>query len=260
MSDMLKIADKTFHSRFMIGTGKFPSDMIMNECLDASAAEIITVAVRRVDLKNPGDNMLAALAGRKIFILPNTSGAQDADEAIRIAMLARSMGLSNWVKLEVTPDPKHLLPDAEETLKAARVLVAKGFVVLPYINADPVLAKKLEDAGTATVMPLASPIGTNKGIKTIDAIKLIIEQSNVPVVIDAGIGRPSDACLAMELGADACMLNTAIATSNSPVDAAAAFRLAIEAGRRAFLAGLSPERDTAIASSPVEWLLKENKK
>lgn len=260
MGDKLVIAGRKFSSRFMIGTGKFPSDVIMNKCLEASGAEIITVAVRRVDLKNPQSDILSALDPKKIFILPNTSGAQDADEAVRIAKLARSMGLSNWVKLEVTPDPKYLLPDGEETLKAARILVKEGFVVLPYINADPVLAKKLEDAGTATVMPLAAPIGTNKGMRSVDAIRMIIEQANVPVVIDAGIGRPSDACLAMELGAAACMINTAISTSKDPAAMAAAFKSAIEAGRKAYLAGAGPVRDTALASSPLGWLSKGNKK
>ncbi len=257
MADLLNIAGREFKSRFMIGTGKFPSDEIMNDCLKESGAEIITVALRRVDLKNPeGSDMLRVLDPKKIFILPNTSGAANADEAVRTAMLAREMGLSSWIKLEVTPDPRYLLPDGEETLKAAKILVKEGFSVLPYMNADPVLAKKLEDAGCATVMPLGAPIGTNRGLTTIEQIKIIIAQSNVPVVIDAGIGRPSDACLAMELGADACMINTAISASPNPPQTAAAFKLAIEAGRKAYLAGHAAKRDTARPSSPVEWLSK----
>ncbi|PKL92149.1 MAG: thiazole synthase [Candidatus Goldiibacteriota bacterium HGW-Goldbacteria-1] len=256
MDDILKIADREFKSRFMIGTGKFPSDEIMNKCLDASEAEIITVAVRRVDLENPNADIMSALDPKKIFILPNTSGAQNADEAVRTAMLARGMGLSNWIKLEVTPDPKYLWPDGDETLKAARILVKEGFVVLPYIGPDPVLAKKLEDAGTATVMPLASPIGTNKGMKSIDTIKIIIEQAGIPVVIDAGIGSPSDAALAMELGADAVMINTAISASPDPVRMAEAFKLAARAGRLAYLAGMAEKRDNARPSSPTDWLVK----
>ncbi len=256
MNDILKIADREFKSRFMIGTGKFPSDEIMKKCLEASEAEIITVAVRRVDFKNPNADIMPALDPKKIFILPNTSGAQNADEAVRTAMLARAMGLSNWVKLEVTPDPKYLWPDGDETLKAAKILVKEGFVVLPYIGPDPVLAKKLEDAGTATVMPLASPIGTNKGMKSVDTIKIIIEQAGIPVVIDAGIGAPSDAALAMELGADAVMVNTAISASPDPVKMAEAFKLASRAGRLAYLAGMAEKRDTASPSSPTDWLVK----
>jgi thiazole synthase len=239
----------------MIGTGKFPSDEIMKECLKRSGAEIITVALRRVDLNNPDkSDMLSVLDPKEIFILPNTSGAQNADEAVRLARMARAMGLSNWVKLEVTPDPKYLLPDPEETLKAARILVGEGFVVLPYINADPILAKKLEEIGTATVMPLASPIGTNKGLRAIDAIRIIVEQSMVPVVVDAGIGKPSDACLAMELGVDAVMINTAISAAPNPPETAEAFRLAIEAGRKAYLAGYASQRETAKPSSPTSWV------
>jgi len=254
--DKLIIARREFTSRFMIGTGKFSSDETMNNCIVCSGAEIITVAVRRVDLKNPECDILSFLDPKKIFILPNTSGAQNAEEAIRIAMLARQMGLSNWVKLEVTPDPKYLLPDGDETLKAAKFLVKEGFIVLPYINADPVLAKKLEEVGTATVMPLAAPIGTNKGLTTEDSIKIIIEQANIPVVIDAGIGRPSDACRAMELGAAAVMVNTAVSTSADPALMASAFKLAVESGRKAYLAGLGHMSDVARASSPTSWLSK----
>ncbi len=256
MYDILKIADKKFRSRFMIGTGKFPSNKIMNQCLEKSGAELITVALRRVDLDDPGNDILSALDPKKIFILPNTSGAQNADEAVRTAKLARSMGLSNWVKLEVTPDPNYLLPDPVETFNAAKELIKDGFVVLPYIGADPVLAKKLEEIGTATVMPLAAPIGTNKGLKTLDSIKIIIEQSMVPVIIDAGIGKPSDACLAMELGADGVMINTAISTSPDPAGISEAFKLAVESGRKAFLAGLADENTKARTSSPMDWVIK----
>jgi thiazole synthase len=251
MGDSLSIGGRKFTSRFMIGTGKFPSDEIMTQCLFESGAEIITVAIRRVDLKNPDSDILRVLDPEKIFILPNTSGAQNADEAVRLAMFAQQMGFSSWIKLEVIPDPQYLLPDSEETLKAARILVKNGFTVLPYINADPVLAKKLEDAGCAVVMPLAAPIGTNRGLTTIDQIKIIIEQSNIPVVIDAGIGRPSDACLAMELGADACMINTAVSAAPKPSVTAKAFKLAIEAGRQAYLGGHAVRHDTARASSPA---------
>lgn len=248
--DRLVIAGREFTSRFMIGTGKFPSDEIMTQCLFESGAEIITVAIRRVDLKNPDSDILRVLDSKKIFILPNTSGAQNADEAVRLAMFAEQMGFSRWIKLEVTPDPRYLLPDPEETIKAARILVKKGFTVLPYMNADPILAKKLEDAGCAAVMPLAAPIGTNRGLTTIDQIKIIIEQSNIPVVIDAGIGRPSDACLAMELGADACMINTAVSAAPNPPLTAGAFKLAIEAGRQAHLGGHAAKSGAARASSP----------
>ena len=256
MDDFLIIAGRQFKSRFMIGTGKFPSDEIMSECIKVSGAEIITVAIRRVDFKNPRADILSALNPETIFILPNTSGAQNAEEAIRTARLARAMGLSNWVKLEVTPDPRYLWPDGEETLKAARILVNEGFVVLPYMSADPVLAKKLEEAGCATIMPMAAPIGSNKGLMTLDEIKIIIEQSSLPVVIDAGLGSPSDAAHAMELGADAVMINTAISASADPIKMAEAFRLAVEAGRLAHLSGLVEKRDDARPSSPVDWLIK----
>jgi thiazole synthase len=256
MDGNLKIGDKEFKSRFMMGTGKFSSDEVMNRCLAASGAEVITVALRRVDINRPDAGILAALDPGKIFILPNTSGAQNADEAVRTANLARAMGLSNWVKLEVTPDPKYLWPDGDETLKAARILVQEGFVVLPYIGPDPVLARKLEDAGTAAVMPLAAPIGSNKGIRSADTIRMIIEQAGIPVVIDAGLGSPSDAALAMEMGADAVMINTAISASADPEKLAEAFRLAVLAGRLAYLGGMAQKGDAAKASSPTEWLVK----
>lgn len=256
MNEPLRLGGKTFNSRFMIGTGKFPSDEVMNRCLEASEAEIITVAVRRVDPRHPDTGILSALDPGRIFILPNTSGAQNAEEAVRTANLARGMGLTNWVKLEVTPEPRYLWPDGDETLKAARILVKEGFVVLPYIGPDPVLARKLEDAGTAAVMPLAAPIGSNRGIRSADTLRIIIEHAGVPVVVDAGLGAPSDAALAMEMGADAVMVNTAISTSADPVRLAEAFKLAVRAGRLAFLGGLAPERGTAQPSSPTEWLVE----
>ena len=209
-----------------------------------------------MDLELPDISILTALDPARIFILPNTSGAQNSDEAVRTARLARAMGLSHWVKLEVTPDPKNLWPDGDETLKAARILVGEGFVVLPYIGPDPILARKLEDAGTSAVMPLAAPIGSNKGMRSADAIRMIIEQASIPVVIDAGLGSPSDAALAMEMGADAVMVNTAISASNDPETMALAFKLAVRAGRLGHDAGLARKRDTARASSPTDWLVK----
>lgn len=252
----LIIAGKEFDSRLLLGTGKFSSPEIMQKAIKASGSQIVTVALRRVDITSPEDHILKHIDFKKIQLLPNTAGAQNAKEAVRLARLAKASGLSNWIKLEVTPEPKYLLPDGEETLKAAEILVKEGFVVLPYIQADPILAKKLEEIGTATVMPLGSPIGSNKGLKTIDAIKIIIEQANIPVVVDAGLGSPSHAALAMEIGADAVLINTAIATSNNPVLMAEAFKLGVEAGRKAYLAGISAEKQSAEASSPLSWISK----
>ena len=252
----LIIAKNEFNSRLFLGTGKFSSPEIMKQAFQASGTEIITVALRRVDLNNPHDNILDNIDLNRYQILPNTSGAQNADEAVRLARLARASGLSAWVKLEVTPEPRYLLPDSDETLKAAKILVDEGFIVLPYIQADPILAKKLEDVGTATVMPLASPIGSNKGMKTIDSIKIIIEQATVPVVVDAGLGKPSDAAQAMEIGADAVLVNTAIATAGDPVIMGKAFCLAVEAGRMAYETGAASEKMTADASSPFKWISK----
>jgi thiazole synthase len=256
MSDKLVIAGREFNSRLMVGTGKFSSNKLMAEAIEASGTEIVTVALRRVDIENKNDDMLASIDREKYLLLPNTSGARTADEAVRLARLARAATGSNWLKLEITPDPYYLLPDPVETLKAAQILVKDGFVVLPYINADPILAKKLEDAGTATVMPLASPIGSNQGLKTRSAIEIIIEQSNVPVVVDAGLGLPSHAAEAMEIGADAVLVNTAIATAQYPVKMAAAFKLAVEAGRIAYCSGARSESKQANASSPLTGFLK----
>jgi len=252
----LTIADRTFHSRLLVGTGKFSSTQLMVRAIESSGAEIVTVALRRVDLKNPQDDLMNAIDPEKFLLLPNTSGARDAEEAVRLARIARAAGCQPWIKLEVTPDPHYLLPDPVETLKAAEILVKEGFVVLPYINADPVLAKRLEDAGTATVMPLGAPIGTNRGLKTRDSIQIIIEQARIPVVVDAGLGAPSHASEAMELGADAVLVNTAIAVARNPVVMAEAFKLGVEAGFRAYRAGLGKQRITAEASSPLTGFLR----
>jgi thiazole synthase len=256
--DALVIAGRRFGSRLMIGTGKFPSAAALRAAIDASGAEIITVALRRVDLSQPDDQgILSAIDPTRQLILPNTSGARTADEAVRLAKLARAAGLEPWVKLELTPEPRYLLPDPIETLKAAERLVKEGFVVLPYIQADPVLAKRLEEAGTATVMPLGAPIGSNRGLKTRDLIRIIIEQSKVPVVVDAGLGAPSHAAEAMELGADAVLVNTALADARDHGAMARAFALATVAGRIGHLAGLGPERGAAAASSPLTGFLSE---
>jgi thiazole synthase len=258
MSDSLVIAGREFRSRLLVGTGKFPSSEALGAALDASGAEIVTVAMRRADLDKPGaDSILSALDRDRHLILPNTSGARTADEAVRLARLARAAGLEPWVKLELTPEPRYLLPDPVETLEAARVLIEDGFVVLPYIQADPVLAKRLEELGTATVMPLGAPIGSNRGLKTRDMVRIIIEQSQVPVVVDAGLGAPSHAAEAMELGADAVLVNTALADAEDHGEMARAFALATEAGRKAFLAGLGPTRDRAEASSPLTGFLAD---
>ena len=255
--DRLVIAGRQFDSRLLVGTGKFASPQVMAQALAACGAEIVTVALRRVEIGNPQDDTLREIDRDKFLLLPNTSGARNAEEAVRLSRLARAATNINWVKLEVTPDPYYLLPDPVETLKAAEILVKEGFVVLPYINADPILAKRLQEAGTATVMPLGSPIGSNQGLKTRAAIEIIIEQSSVPVVVDAGLGLPSHAAEAMEIGADAVLINTAIATAADPCEMARAFKLAVEAGRRAFLAGPRAPMERAEASSPLTGFLRE---
>lgn len=255
MSDILIIAGREFRSRLFVGTGKFRSPEIMRDAVRESEAEIVTVALRRVDFDPAGPNLLETLDREKILILPNTSGAATAEEAVRLARLARAGGLSHWVKLEVTPEPKWLLPDPVETLRATEILVKEGFVVLPYMGADPILAKRLEEAGAATVMPLGSPIGTSRGLKTRDALAIIVEQARIPVVVDAGLGAPSHAAEAMELGADAVLVNTAIAVARDPIRMARAFRWGVEAGRAAYLAGTAPRRDEAQASSPLTGFL-----
>ena len=257
--DKLIIADKTFASRLFTGTGKFSSGQLMEDALLASGSELVTLALKRVDLDNKEDDLLKHLDHKQFNLLPNTSGARTAKEAILAAKLAREALETNWLKLEIHPDPKYLMPDPIETLKAAEELVKDGFVVLPYVHADPVLCKRLEDVGTAVVMPLGSPIGTNKGLKTIDFLEIIIEQANVPVVVDAGIGAPSDAAKAIEIGADAVLVNTAIAVSNNPVEMAKAFRLAVEAGRIAYEAKLAKPKlnKEAQASSPLTEFLQD---
>jgi len=256
-NDPLIIAGRAFTSRLMVGTGKFPSAEALQEAVQNSGSEIITVALRRVDLSHPEvDSIMSVLDQDRYLILPNTSGARTAEEALRLSRMARAMGLPPWVKLELTPEPKYLLPDPVETLKAAEMLIQEGFVVLPYIQADPILAKRLEELGTATVMPLGAPIGSNRGVRTRDMIRIIIEQSKVPVVVDAGLGAPSHAAEAMEMGADAVLVNTALADAADHGMMARAFALAVEAGRLAFLSGLGPERETAEASSPLTGFLK----
>lgn len=252
-----KIGDKTFHSRLFLGTGKFGSNQQMEEAILASGSELVTVALKRIDLETETDAILSHLKHPLINLLPNTSGARNAKEAVFAAQLAREALETNWLKLEIHPDPKYLMPDAIETLKATEALAKLGFIVLPYIHADPVLCKRLEDAGTSAVMPLGSPIGSNKGLKTIDFLEIIIEQSRVPVIIDAGIGAPSDAAKAMELGADAVLVNTAIAVARNPILMAEAFREAVIAGRKAFESQLAQKVNRAMASSPLTAFLYE---
>ncbi len=256
-NDPLIIAGRAFHSRLLVGTGKFPSAAALTAALQAATVEIVTVALRRVDLGQPAsDSILSVLDPEKYLILANTSGARTAEEALRLAKMARAMGLPPWIKLEITPEPKYLLPDPVETLRAAELLIKEGFVVLPYIQADPILAKRLEELGAATVMPLGAPIGSNRGVKTRDMIRIIIEQASVPVVVDAGLGAPSHAAEAMELGADAVLVNTALADARDHAAMARAIALAVEAGRLAYLAGLGPERPAASASSPLTGFLE----
>jgi thiazole synthase len=250
MDDTLTIAGRSFDSRLILGTGKYETFELMRAAVEASGAEMVTVAVRRIDFDEPREDITSFLPGG-ILLLPNTSGCETAEEAVRMAKLARAGGLPDWIKLEVIPDPRYLLPDPLETLKAAEALVADGFTVLPYMLPDPVLAKRLEEAGCATVMPLAAPIGTGRGLKLRDSIRIMIEQAEVPVVVDAGLGAPSHAAEAMELGADAVLVNTAIARADDTVAMARAFRLAVEAGRAARLAGIMDEQETAVPSSPV---------
>ncbi|GEP92955.1 thiazole-phosphate synthase [Chitinophaga terrae (ex Kim and Jung 2007)] len=256
--ESLTIADKVFSSRLFTGTGKFASNNLMSSALLVSGTELVTVALKRVDLNNPGDDMLAHLRHPRISLLPNTSGARTAKEAVYAAQLGREALDTNWVKLEIHPDPRYLMPDPIETLLAAEELVKQGFVVLPYVHADPVLCKRLEDVGVAAVMPLGSPIGSNRGLKTAEFLEIIISQSRVPVVVDAGIGSPSDAAKAMEMGADAVLVNTAIAASGKPVQMAAAFKAGVEAGRMAYEAGLSGSSLQASASSPMIAFLNES--
>lgn len=251
----LTIADKTFASRLFLGTGKFGSLQDMTQAVLISESELVTMALKRIDTHKKDGDLLSALQIPNVNLLPNTSGARTAKEAVLAAQLAREALETNWVKLEIHPDPRYLLPDPIETLKATEELAKLGFVVMPYIHADPVLCKRLEDAGTAVVMPLGAPIGSNKGLLTVDFLEIIIEQSKVPVVVDAGIGAPSDASKAMELGADAVLVNTAIAVARNPVQMAEAFKEAVIAGRKAYLAGLGSVQSVARASSPLTAFL-----
>ncbi len=258
MTDILKIGDRGFTSRLFVGTGKFSSPEIMLEAIKASGSEMITVAMKRVNMMNEAtDEMLTHINREFVQLLPNTSGVRNAKEAVLAAQMSREIFNTSFIKLEIHPDPKYLMPDPIETLKATEILAKDGFTVLPYIQADPVLCKLLEDAGTAAVMPLAAPIGTNKGLVTRDMLEIIIEQSRVPVVIDAGLGAPSHAADAMEMGADAVLVNTAIAVAGDPIMMAAAFKKAVEAGREAFNAGLGTISTSAQATSPLTSFLKD---
>jgi len=254
--DQLVIGDKQFSSRLFTGTGKFNDQHTMVAALQASHSELVTMALKRVDMQHQDDDILAPLIKNGMNLLPNTSGARNAKEAVFAAELARQALQTNWVKLEIHPDPKYLLPDPIETLKAAEALANKGFIVLPYVHADPVLCKHLETAGCAAVMPLGAPIGSNKGIKTAEFLEIIIEQATVPVVVDAGLGSPSHAAFAMEMGADAVLVNTAIAVAGDPVAMSEAFAKAVEAGRQAYLAGLGGQSTQAVASSPLTAFLE----
>ena len=252
----LIIAGREFNSRLFLGTGKFNNNTLMTEAIKASGTEMVTVAMKRVELDDANDDLLTHITQvPDIQLLPNTSGVRNAEEAVFAAQMAREAFGTNWLKLEIHPDPKYLLPDSVETLKATEKLVKMGFVVLPYCQADPTLCKHLEEAGAATVMPLAAPIGTNKGLRMKDFLRIIIEQATVPVVVDAGIGAPSHAAEAMEMGADCCLVNTAIAVAGNPVAMAEAFRKAVEAGRMAWEAGLGAVSDSAEASSPLTAFL-----
>ena len=256
MNDILEIGDRKFTSRLFVGTGKFASNRLMLESILASGSQMITVAMKRVNMMNEAtDDMLTHINREHVQLLPNTSGVRNAKEAVLAAQMSREIFETNFIKLEIHPDPKYLMPDPVETLKATEELAKYGFIVLPYIQADPVLCKLLEEAGTAAVMPLAAPIGTNKGLVTRDMLEIIIEQSSVPVVVDAGLGAPSHAAEAMEMGADAVLVNTAIAVAGNPVEMAIAFKLAVEAGRKAYLAGLGTVASRAVATSPLTSFL-----
>ncbi|SJN49492.1 Thiazole biosynthesis protein ThiG [Sphingobacterium sp. JB170] len=257
MQNMLNIADHTFDSRLFLGTGKFNSAQSMCQAIDASRTQMVTVALKRIDLDSHNDDILEHIQRKAVRLLPNTAGARNAKEAVLAAQLAREALQTNWIKLEIHPDPRYLLPDPIETLLACEILAKDGFIVLPYIHADPVLCKRLEEVGTSAVMPLGSPIGSNSGLKTLDFLRIIIEQSTIPVIVDAGIGSPSDAALAMEIGADAVLVNTAIASSSNPALIADAFAMATIAGRKGFEAGLAPRYNKAVASSPFTKFLQQ---
>ena len=257
--EKLVIAGREFRSRLFLGTGKFSSNDLMKRAINASGTEVVTLAMKRIELDDKDDDMLQHIINPNIQLLPNTSGVRNAEEAIFAAQLSREAFGTNWSKLEIHPDPRYLLPDSTETLKATEQLVKMGFVVLPYCQADPTLCKRLEEAGAATVMPLGAPIGTNKGLQTREFLRIIIEQSGVPVVVDAGIGAPSHAAEAMEMGAAACLVNTAIAVAGNPERMAIAFKQAVEAGRMAYESGLGLQADSLVAeaSSPLTSFLND---
>lgn len=256
MNDILRIGNRDFTSRLFVGTGKFQSPDLMQQAIIASGSEMITVAMKRVNMMNEAtDDMLTHINREKVQLLPNTSGVRNAEEAVLAARMSREIFKTPFIKLEIHPDPRYLMPDPVETLKATEILAGEGFVVLPYIQADPVLCKRLEEVGSAAVMPLGAPIGTNRGLLTRDFLCIIIEQSNIPVIVDAGLGAPSHACEAMEMGADAVLVNTAIAVAGNPVEMAIAFKQGVEAGRKAYLAGLGETSVEAVATSPLTSFL-----
>ncbi|MBU0991000.1 MAG: thiazole synthase [Proteobacteria bacterium] len=256
MDDYLEIGGRKFTNRLFTGTGKYPSDELIPDIINASGSEVITVALRRVDMDSETDNVMKHIP-EHIQLLPNTSGARNASEAVRIAKLARAAGCGNWIKIEVISDNKYLLPDGHETVKATEILAKDGFVVLPYINPDFIIAKQLVSAGAAAVMPLGAPIGTNRGLQTREMIQILIDEIPLPIVVDAGIGKPSHACEAMEMGAAACLVNTAIASADNPVVMARAFSNAIKAGRDAYLSGMGVVHQLARASSPLTGFLRD---
>ncbi len=255
-SDLLEIGGVSLKSRLFTGTGKYADDTVIPRVCEASGSQVITVALRRVDLESDTGNVMDCIP-KQVQLLPNTSGARSADEAVRIARLARAMGCGDWIKIEVISDNKYLLPDGYETIKATEVLAEEGFVVLPYVNADLYVARSLVDAGASAVMPLGAPIGTNRGLKTREMVRILIDEIDIPIIVDAGIGRPSEACEAMEMGADACLVNTAIATASDPVLMAKAFGRAVKAGREAYLSGPGAKQSHAVASSPLTGFLSE---
>lgn len=255
-TDLFKIGGKELTSRLFIGTGKYSSDEIVPEVVEASGAQVITLAIRRIDWKNPQENILNYIP-KNMILLPNTSGARNAEEAVRIARLARAAGCGDWVKIEVIQDQRYLLPDNYETLKATEILVKEGFIVLPYMSPDLGTARRLRDVGAAAVMPLGAPIGSNRGLQTKELVRILIEEIDVPIIVDAGIGRPSEAAEALEMGAAAVLVNTAIATAVNPIDMARAFRMAVESGRLGFLAGPGARSQHAQASSPLTGFLRE---
>ncbi|NTW33474.1 MAG: thiazole synthase [Bacteroidetes bacterium] len=254
MNDILKIANHEIHNRLFIGTGKFPSKQIIKDVMLQTGAQVVTIALRRIDINAKEENILNYVP-ENCILMPNTSGARNAEEAIRIARILKESGCGNWIKIEIISDNKYLLPDNWETIKATEVLAKEGFVVMPYMSPDLAAAKRLENAGAASVMPLGAPIGSNRGIKTKELVKILINEIKIPVIVDAGIGKPSDATICMEMGCGAVLVNTAIATANNPVEMAIAFDLAVKAGRKAYLAGLGPESNYAHASSPLTGFL-----